>query len=134
MAAKQAQERWGSTVPNPKRLGDPDEYAILAAQIVENDFLNGTTIRLDGALRLWGLFPLASRASAPAGDSAGLLHEYTAHAIAIDHGSQNGIFNDGWMIVAADAFFIQDQGNASGSYRFRPAQVQAFNDRLLARL
>jgi NAD(P)-dependent dehydrogenase (short-subunit alcohol dehydrogenase family) len=42
----------GSTVPNPKRLGDPDEYAILAAQIVENDFLNGTTIRLDGALRL----------------------------------------------------------------------------------
>ena len=37
---------------NPKRLGDPDEYAILAAQIVENDFLNGATIRLDGALRL----------------------------------------------------------------------------------
>jgi NAD(P)-dependent dehydrogenase (short-subunit alcohol dehydrogenase family) len=52
MTAEQAQERWGSTVPNPKRLGDPDEYAILAAQIVENDFLNGTTIRLDGALRL----------------------------------------------------------------------------------
>jgi NAD(P)-dependent dehydrogenase (short-subunit alcohol dehydrogenase family) len=52
MTAEQAHERWGSTVPNPKRLGDPDEYAILAAQIVENDFLNGTTIRLDGALRL----------------------------------------------------------------------------------
>jgi hypothetical protein len=52
MTAEQAQERWGSTVPNPNRLGDPDEYAILAAQIVENDFLNGTTIRLDGALRL----------------------------------------------------------------------------------
>jgi NAD(P)-dependent dehydrogenase (short-subunit alcohol dehydrogenase family) len=52
MTAEQAQERWGSTVPNPKRLGDPDEYAILAAQIVENDFLNGTTFRLDGALRL----------------------------------------------------------------------------------
>jgi NAD(P)-dependent dehydrogenase (short-subunit alcohol dehydrogenase family) len=48
MAAEQAQERWGSTVPNPKRLGDPDEHAILAVQIVENDFLNGTTIRLDG--------------------------------------------------------------------------------------
>jgi NAD(P)-dependent dehydrogenase (short-subunit alcohol dehydrogenase family) len=47
-----AQEQWGSTVPNPKRKGDPDEYAILAAQIVENDYLNGTTIRLDGALRL----------------------------------------------------------------------------------
>jgi NAD(P)-dependent dehydrogenase (short-subunit alcohol dehydrogenase family) len=52
MTAEQAQERWGSTEPNPKRLGDPDEYAILAAQIVENDFLNGTTVRLDGALRL----------------------------------------------------------------------------------
>ena len=52
ITAEQAQERWGSTVPNPKRLGDPDEYAILAAQIVENDFLDGTTIRLDGALRL----------------------------------------------------------------------------------
>ena len=51
MTAEQAQERWGSTVPNPKRLGDPDEYAILAAQIVENNF-NGTTIRLHGALRL----------------------------------------------------------------------------------
>jgi hypothetical protein len=32
-------EEWGSTVPNPNRLGDPGEYAILAAQIVENDYL-----------------------------------------------------------------------------------------------
>jgi NAD(P)-dependent dehydrogenase (short-subunit alcohol dehydrogenase family) len=52
MTAEVAQERWGDTVPNPKRLGDPDEYAILAAHIVENDFLNGTTLRLDGAQRL----------------------------------------------------------------------------------
>jgi NAD(P)-dependent dehydrogenase (short-subunit alcohol dehydrogenase family) len=52
MTTEQVQEEWGSTVPNPSRLGDPDEYAILAAQIVENDFLNGTTIRLDGAPRL----------------------------------------------------------------------------------
>jgi NAD(P)-dependent dehydrogenase (short-subunit alcohol dehydrogenase family) len=52
MTVEQVQERLGSIVPNPNRLGDPDEYAILAAQIVENDFLNGTTIRLDGALRL----------------------------------------------------------------------------------
>jgi NAD(P)-dependent dehydrogenase (short-subunit alcohol dehydrogenase family) len=51
MTTEQAQEQWGSTVPNPKRIGDPDEYAILAAQIVENDYLNGTTIGLDGALR-----------------------------------------------------------------------------------
>jgi hypothetical protein len=38
-------------VPNPRRMGDPDEYGILAAHITENDFLNGTTIRLDGAQR-----------------------------------------------------------------------------------
>jgi NAD(P)-dependent dehydrogenase (short-subunit alcohol dehydrogenase family) len=52
MTPEAAQEKWGSTVPNPKRMGDPDEYAILAAHIVENDFINGTTIRLDGAQRL----------------------------------------------------------------------------------
>lgn len=48
---EEAQARFGSTVPNPKRMGEPDEYATLAQQIVENDFLNGTTIRLDGAQR-----------------------------------------------------------------------------------
>jgi NAD(P)-dependent dehydrogenase (short-subunit alcohol dehydrogenase family) len=52
MTPEQAQERWGATVPNPRRMGDPDEYAMLAAHIVENDFLNGTTLRLDGAQRL----------------------------------------------------------------------------------
>ena len=31
-------------VPNPKRMGDPDEYGILAGHICDNDFLNGTTI------------------------------------------------------------------------------------------
>jgi NAD(P)-dependent dehydrogenase (short-subunit alcohol dehydrogenase family) len=51
MTDEQAQAHWGPMVPNPKRMGDPDEYAILAAHIVENDFLNGTTIRLDGAQR-----------------------------------------------------------------------------------
>lgn len=51
MSAEEAQERWGKNVPNPKRMGDPDEYATLAAHIVENDFLNGTTIRVDGAQR-----------------------------------------------------------------------------------
>ena len=38
-------------VLNPKRMGDPDEYAALAGQIIDNDFLNGTTIRLDGGQR-----------------------------------------------------------------------------------
>lgn len=42
----------GSNIPFPSRLGLADEYALMAAQIVENAYLNGTTIRLDGALRL----------------------------------------------------------------------------------
>ncbi|WP_020593928.1 SDR family NAD(P)-dependent oxidoreductase [Kiloniella laminariae] len=36
----------------PKRLGRPEEFAALAAHICENAFLNGTTIRLDGSVRL----------------------------------------------------------------------------------
>ncbi|WP_342075559.1 SDR family NAD(P)-dependent oxidoreductase [Yoonia sp. SS1-5] len=36
----------------PQRLGDPSEFAALARFIVECDYLNGTTIRLDGALRM----------------------------------------------------------------------------------
>ena len=50
-SVEEAQAKWGATVPNPKRMGDPDEYAILALHVIENDFLNGTTIRLDGAQR-----------------------------------------------------------------------------------
>ena len=41
-----------STVPFPKRLGNPDEYARLVQAILENPMLNGETIRLDGALRM----------------------------------------------------------------------------------
>ncbi len=36
----------------PKRLGHPEEYGQLAAHIVENSFLNGETIRIDGAIRM----------------------------------------------------------------------------------
>jgi NAD(P)-dependent dehydrogenase (short-subunit alcohol dehydrogenase family) len=36
----------------PKRLGSPDEYGALVAAIVENGYLNGETIRLDGSLRM----------------------------------------------------------------------------------
>jgi 3-hydroxyacyl-CoA dehydrogenase/3-hydroxy-2-methylbutyryl-CoA dehydrogenase len=39
-------------IPFPKRLGDPAEFAALAVHIVENQALNGETIRLDGALRM----------------------------------------------------------------------------------
>mmetsp|Transcript_16676 Transcript_16676/g.25077 ORF Transcript_16676/g.25077 Transcript_16676/m.25077 type:complete len:255 (-) Transcript_16676:171-935(-) len=41
-----------ATVPCPKRLGNPDEYAQLVQSIVENPMLNGEVIRLDGALRM----------------------------------------------------------------------------------
>jgi len=40
------------TVPNPSRLGDPDEFASLVQTIVLNRMLNGETIRLDGAIRM----------------------------------------------------------------------------------
>ena len=39
-------------IPFPSRLGDPAEFAALACHIMENRYLNGETIRLDGALRM----------------------------------------------------------------------------------
>jgi hypothetical protein len=39
-------------VPFPKVLGDPSQYAALVLHIVENRYLNGEVIRLDGALRM----------------------------------------------------------------------------------
>ena len=47
-----AQDSLGQQVPFPSRLGSPDEYASLVQQIVENGYLNGETIRLDGAIRM----------------------------------------------------------------------------------
>lgn len=41
-----------ASVPFPHRLARPDEYARLACMIVEHDYLNGETIRMDGALRM----------------------------------------------------------------------------------
>ena len=41
-----------ANVPFPHRLGDPAEYAQMVSQIVANPYLNGTTIRLDAAVRL----------------------------------------------------------------------------------
>ena len=49
---QEAQDALGASVPFPSRLGDPDEFAKLAVHIVENDMLNGESIRLDGALRM----------------------------------------------------------------------------------
>lgn len=46
------QEALAAGIPNPARLGDPREFAALCLHIIENDFLNGEVIRLDGAARL----------------------------------------------------------------------------------
>ena len=40
------------SVPFPKRLGEPDEFAMLVEQILLNSYINGEVIRLDGALRM----------------------------------------------------------------------------------
>jgi NAD(P)-dependent dehydrogenase (short-subunit alcohol dehydrogenase family) len=49
---KEAQESLGKQVPFPSRLGRPPEYGALVRHIVENEMLNGETIRLDGAIRM----------------------------------------------------------------------------------
>jgi NAD(P)-dependent dehydrogenase (short-subunit alcohol dehydrogenase family) len=47
-----AQDSLGASVPFPKRLGEPREYADLVLFIVRSGYLNGEVIRLDGALRM----------------------------------------------------------------------------------
>jgi NAD(P)-dependent dehydrogenase (short-subunit alcohol dehydrogenase family) len=49
---KDVQDALGKMVPFPSRLGRAPEYAALARHIVENEMLNGETIRLDGAIRM----------------------------------------------------------------------------------
>ena len=49
---QEVQDSLGAAVPFPSRLGEPSEYAALAVHIVENQMLNGETIRLDGAIRM----------------------------------------------------------------------------------
>lgn len=46
------QEALGKMVPFPSRLGKPEEFASLVAHIIENPYLNGEVIRLDGAIRM----------------------------------------------------------------------------------
>jgi NAD(P)-dependent dehydrogenase (short-subunit alcohol dehydrogenase family) len=48
----EVQASLAASIPFPKRLGQPDEFAALAAHIVSNGHLNGEVIRLDGALRM----------------------------------------------------------------------------------
>ena len=48
----EVQDSLGKQIPFPSRLGKPAEFAALAASIITNPMLNGTTIRLDGAIRM----------------------------------------------------------------------------------
>ena len=47
-----ARQALAAGIPFPARLGDPDEYAQLALHMIENAYLNGETVRIDGALRM----------------------------------------------------------------------------------
>ena len=47
-----AQDSLGASVPFPKRLGEPREYAELVLFILRSSYLNGEVIRIDGALRM----------------------------------------------------------------------------------
>ncbi len=49
---EQVQESLNASIPFPSRLGKPEEFAALVQHIVENSYLNGSTIRLDGAVRM----------------------------------------------------------------------------------
>lgn len=47
-----ARDSLAAQIPMPQRLGNPEEFAMLVQHIVENSYLNGETIRLDGAIRM----------------------------------------------------------------------------------
>jgi NAD(P)-dependent dehydrogenase (short-subunit alcohol dehydrogenase family) len=49
---QEAQDSLAANIPNPKRLGRPEEFAKLVWQIIENQYINGETIRIDGSLRM----------------------------------------------------------------------------------
>jgi NAD(P)-dependent dehydrogenase (short-subunit alcohol dehydrogenase family) len=49
---QEAQDSLGASVPFPKRLGEPREFATLVLHCIHNGYLNGEVIRIDGALRI----------------------------------------------------------------------------------
>lgn len=49
---QETQDGLAAAIPNPARLGRPEEFAALVKSMVENDYLNGEVVRLDGALRM----------------------------------------------------------------------------------
>jgi NAD(P)-dependent dehydrogenase (short-subunit alcohol dehydrogenase family) len=51
-APPQVKEALAASVPFPKRLGGPTEYASLALEMIQNGYFNGEDVRLDGAIRM----------------------------------------------------------------------------------
>lgn len=49
---QEVQESLGKSVPHPSRLGRPAEYAAMVRSMVDNEYLNGEVIRLDGSIRM----------------------------------------------------------------------------------
>ncbi|MCP3392877.1 SDR family NAD(P)-dependent oxidoreductase [Bradyrhizobium sp. CCGB12] len=49
---QEAQDSLAAAIPFPRRLGNADEFAALALHMVENPYLNGEVVRLDGSLRM----------------------------------------------------------------------------------
>jgi NAD(P)-dependent dehydrogenase (short-subunit alcohol dehydrogenase family) len=50
--SEEAKQGLSAAIPFPKRLGTADEYAKLVLHIIENSYINGEVIRIDGALRM----------------------------------------------------------------------------------
>ena len=48
----EVQHRLAENIPFPKRFGTPEEFANLVVHLIENQFMNGEVIRLDGGLRM----------------------------------------------------------------------------------
>jgi NAD(P)-dependent dehydrogenase (short-subunit alcohol dehydrogenase family) len=51
-APQNVKDALGASVPYPKRLGNPEEYASLAVEMCRNSYFNGEDVRLDGAIRM----------------------------------------------------------------------------------
>jgi NAD(P)-dependent dehydrogenase (short-subunit alcohol dehydrogenase family) len=51
-APQQVKDALSASVPYPKRLGVPEEYASLALEMIRNGYFNGEDVRLDGAIRM----------------------------------------------------------------------------------
>jgi NAD(P)-dependent dehydrogenase (short-subunit alcohol dehydrogenase family) len=49
---QEAQDSLAAAIPFPRRLGHAEEFASLAAHMIDNPYLNGEVVRLDGALRM----------------------------------------------------------------------------------